>query len=160
MRPNSLTASSTRTAQGTFSKPLMLSMRSLPYGQRARTTGEKLRLTALTPGENKPGLSPQLEILCSSNDGRVCEQARFVAQLTQPRYAERLRRIFALEKDGKYAEALAGYDALGRTGRKRPDGALLAQYAAYAPCEGRGSRACALGRHGAHRSLNRPPGRL
>ena len=73
---------------------------------------EKLRLTALTPGENKPGLSPQLEILCSSNDGRVCEQARFVAQLTQPRYAERLRRIFALEKDGKYAEALAGYDAL------------------------------------------------
>ena len=45
---------------------------------------EKLRLTALTPGENKPGLSPQLEILCSSNDGRVCEQARFVAQLTNP----------------------------------------------------------------------------
>ena len=67
---------------------------------------EKLRLTALTPGENKPGLSPQLEILCSSNDGRVCEQARFVAQLTQPRYAERLRRIFALEKDGKYAVLL------------------------------------------------------
>ena len=33
---------------------------------------EKLRLTALTPGENKPGLSPQLEILCKHLQAVEC----------------------------------------------------------------------------------------